>query len=101
MRAIIDMGVGCASGASTSGAQRILGRASRPERVELREIEPRNRRIVEVGDAVPGIGAQPVDDGSIIGDQIRSTSSRRGAAVRGGIALRGGCILRATARGGA
>src|SRR5487761_372560 len=52
------------------GVQPVLGRAGIPDLIEFLQVQARDRRIVDVRDAVPGIGAHAVDDGPVVRDEI-------------------------------
>src|SRR5581483_7146283 len=56
--------------AAAGGAQAVLGRARVPDLVEFLQVEARDRRIVDVRDTVPGVGAHAVDDGAVIRNEI-------------------------------
>src|ERR1700756_5237671 len=69
--------------AAAGGAQAVLGRAGVPDLVELLQVDTRNRRIVDVGHAVPGVGAHAIDDRAVIGDEIAGGALR---TLRGDVA---------------
>ena len=50
--------------------QPVLGCAGIPELVELLQIEPRHGLVVDVRDTVPGIGAQAVHNGPVVGNEV-------------------------------
>ena len=62
-------------------ARKIVGSAGVPDLVELVEILAGDRRIVEIGDAVPTVRVHAVDDGAVIGDQV-AAGSLPGSGVR-------------------
>src|ERR1700722_7395879 len=66
--------------ASARDSQAVFGCACVPDRVEFLQIEARGRRVIGISDAVPGICAHAVDDGSIVRDQVcrRTLRSLRG-----------------------
>ena len=61
----------------------MLGGAGVPDLVEFLQVQPRGGRVVDIGDAVPGVGAHAVDDRAVIGDQIGGGALRR---LRGDVA---------------
>src|SRR3984957_19895056 len=62
--------------ASASDSQAMLGCAGVPDRVEFLQIEPGGGGIIGIGDAVPRIRTHAVDDGSIVGNQVRRSTLR-------------------------
>src|SRR6185295_4080255 len=56
--------------APAGGAQAVLGCARVPHAIELTQVELRHGRVVEIRDAVPGIGAHAEHDRPVVGDQI-------------------------------
>src|SRR3979490_713798 len=74
MQGIIAVGgatVGRAISAAACGAQAALDRARVPHLIEFLQVQPGGRRIVDVGDTVPAVGAHTVDDRPVVGDEIR------------------------------
>src|SRR3981189_3244575 len=74
MEGIIAVGgapVGGAISAAACGAQAALDRARVPHLIEFLQVQPGGRRVVDVGDPVPAVGAHTVDDRTVVGDEIR------------------------------
>src|ERR1700742_2285911 len=67
MRAIIARRV---VSAAPGDAQTLVYGAGIPDDVEFLEVQPGDGRIVDIGDAVPGVGTHAVHDRAVIGDQI-------------------------------
>src|SRR6267154_5818611 len=79
MQGIIAVGgatVGGAISAAACGAQAALDRARVPHLIEFLQVQPGGRRIVDVGDTVPAVGAHTVDDRPVVGDEIRGSALR-------------------------
>ena len=74
-------------------ARELVGRAGVPDLVELVEVLAGDRRIVEIGDAVPAIRVHAVDDGAVVGDQVTA------GALLGAAARRAGCRCSSSAVG--
>src|SRR5579863_7081781 len=58
------------AGSAATCAQAVLGCAGIPDLVEFREVLLGGLLIVDVGDPVPAVGAQPIHDRAVVGDQI-------------------------------
>src|SRR5260370_23795406 len=74
LRGLIAVGggtVGEPSSAAACGAQAALDRAGVPHLIEFLQVQPGGHRVVDVGDTVPAVGAHTVDDGTVVGDEIR------------------------------
>src|SRR3569833_534369 len=62
---------------TAGGSEAVLGSAGVPDVIEFGEVELGDGLVVEVGDAVPGIGAHPEDDGLVVRDQVRGSTLGR------------------------